>query len=104
MPNAAALSLLVCSTLVVTNALLAQAIRRKRDSSIARAVVNDPQIILADEPTGNLDPELSLEIMQLFERLHTRGATVLVATHDYNLVEQFGKKIIRLNRGKIIEG
>ena len=72
-------------------------------TSIARAMVNDPLIILADEPTGNLDPELSLEIMRLFERLNTRGATVLVATHDINLVRQLGKRVIRIDRGRIIE-
>jgi len=73
-------------------------------TSIARAMVNDPLLILADEPTGNLDPELSLEIMRLFERLNTRGTTVLVATHDVNLVEQLGKRVIRIHRGRIIEG
>jgi len=73
-------------------------------TSIARAMVNDPLLILADEPTGNLDPELSLEIMRLFERLNTRGTTVLVATQDVNLVEQLGKRVIRIHRGRIIEG
>jgi cell division transport system ATP-binding protein len=73
-------------------------------TSIARAMINDPLIILADEPTGNLDPELSLEIMYLFERLNTRGTTVLVATHDINLVRQLGKRVIRIDRGRIIEG
>lgn len=72
-------------------------------TSIARAMVNDPLLILADEPTGNLDPELSLEIMSLFERLNTRGATVLVATHDINLVRQLGKRVIRIDRGRIVE-
>lgn len=73
-------------------------------TSIARAMVNDPMIILADEPTGNLDPELSLEIMRLFERLNTWGTTVLVATHNVNLVRQLGKRVIRIERGRIIEG
>ena len=71
--------------------------------SIARAMVNDPQLILADEPTGNLDPELSLEIMRIFERLNERGTTILVATHDINLVERMGKRVIRINRGQITE-
>jgi len=72
-------------------------------ASIARAMVNNPQLILADEPTGNLDPKLSLEIMQLFERLNTNGATVLVATHDINLVRQMGKRVIGIERGRITE-
>ncbi len=72
-------------------------------TSIARAIVNDPLLILADEPTGNLDPVLSLEIMRLFERANTRGTTVLVATHDVDLVGRMGKRIIRIDRGAIIE-
>jgi cell division transport system ATP-binding protein len=72
-------------------------------TSIARAIVNDPLLILADEPTGNLDPVLSLEIMRLFERANTRGTTVLVATHDVDLVGRMGKRMIRIDRGGIIE-
>jgi cell division transport system ATP-binding protein len=72
-------------------------------TSIARAIVNDPLLILADEPTGNLDPVLSLEIMRLFERANTRGTTVLVATHDVDLVGRMGKRVIRIERGGIIE-
>lgn len=70
-------------------------------AAIARAIVNDPTIILADEPTGNLDPELSIEIMRLFERFNTRGATVLIATHNINLVSQFNKRIIKIDHGRI---
>lgn len=70
-------------------------------AAIARAIVNDPTIILADEPTGNLDPELSIEIMRLFERFNTRGATVLIATHNVNLVNQFNKRIIKIDHGRI---
>ena len=73
-------------------------------ASIARAMVNDPLIILADEPTGNLDPELSLEIMGLFERLNRQGTTVLVATHDIGLVRHLGKRVIRIDGGTIVEG
>ena len=73
-------------------------------TSIARAMVNDPLLILADEPTGNLDPELSLEIMSLFDRLNQQGTTVLVATHDINLVRHMGKRVIRIERGRIVEG
>jgi len=72
-------------------------------TSIARAMVNDPLLILADEPTGNLDPVLSLEIMRLFERANTRGTTVLVATHDVDLVRRMGKRVIRIDRGRIVE-
>ena len=72
-------------------------------TSIARAMVNDPSLILADEPTGNLDPKLSLEIMHLFEQLNTWGTTILVATHDANLVKELGKRVIRIEHGRIVE-
>lgn len=73
-------------------------------TSIARAIVNDPIILLADEPTGNLDSQLSLDIMSLFERLNLRGTTILVATHDMDLVSSMRKRVIRIEKGKIIEG
>jgi cell division transport system ATP-binding protein len=69
---------------------------------IARAVVHKPRLLLADEPTGNLDPELSLEIMRLFERFHQVGVTVLIASHDAALLEQFGHRKLHLAQGKII--
>jgi len=72
-------------------------------TAIARAMVNDPLLILADEPTGNLDAELSLEIMRLFERFNLRGTTILIATHNYNLVKQFNKRIIWIDHGRIVE-
>ncbi|HYX92328.1 MAG TPA: cell division ATP-binding protein FtsE [Myxococcaceae bacterium] len=68
---------------------------------IARALVNDPAILLADEPTGNLDPELTLEIMDLLCDVNVRGTTVVVATHEQTLVERYGKRTIRLERGTI---
>jgi cell division transport system ATP-binding protein len=71
--------------------------------SIARAIVNDPVIILADEPTGNLDPDLSLEIMNLFREINARGTTVVVATHDRELIRRVGRRAITLSHGEIVE-
>ncbi len=70
--------------------------------AIARALVNEPEILLADEPTGNLDAELTLEIMDLITGAATRGTTVIVATHDMNLVERYGKRVVRLEAGRIV--
>jgi len=70
---------------------------------IARAVVGRPGLLIADEPTGNLDPELSLEIMLLFRRLNEVGVTMLIATHDLELVEHIGGRCIILNEGRIAE-
>lgn len=69
---------------------------------IARALVNDPTILLADEPTGNLDPQLTLEIMDLLMDVNVRGATVVVATHDHSLLARYQKRAIRLERGLIV--
>lgn len=69
---------------------------------IARAVVHKPPILLADEPTGNLDPELSREVMTLFERFNQVGVTVLIASHDLQLVETFGYPILRLAEGRLV--
>ena len=69
---------------------------------IARAVVHKPMLLLADEPTGNLDPELSREIMQIFVDFNQVGVTVLVASHDLDLIDQLDKPRITLNRGKLI--
>ena len=71
--------------------------------AIARAIVNDPVIILADEPTGNLDPDLSLEIMNLFREINARGTTVLVATHDRELIRRVGRRALTLDHGTIVE-
>ncbi len=71
--------------------------------AIARALVNDPQLVLADEPTGNLDPDLSLEIMNLFREINARGTTVVVATHDRELIRRVGRKSITLDHGKVVE-
>ena len=71
--------------------------------AIARALVNDPAIILADEPTGNLDPDLSLEIMNLFREINARGTTVVVATHDRELIRRVGRRAVTLDHGHIVE-
>jgi cell division transport system ATP-binding protein len=71
--------------------------------AIARALVNDPAIILADEPTGNLDPDLSLEIMNLFREINARGTTVVVATHDRELIRRVGRRAVSLDHGHIVE-
>jgi cell division transport system ATP-binding protein len=70
--------------------------------AIARAVVNRPSIILADEPTGNLDTELAFEIMSLFREINKRGATVIICTHDRELIRHFGQKILFLYKGKLL--
>ena len=69
---------------------------------IARAVVTRPKILLADEPTGNLDPELSRDIMQLFRQFHQIGTTVIVASHDRDLIESMGMRIIELSEGSLV--
>jgi cell division transport system ATP-binding protein len=71
--------------------------------AIARALVNDPQLVLADEPTGNLDPDLSLEIMNLFREINARGTTVVVATHDRELIRRVGRRSVTLDHGQIVE-
>ena len=71
--------------------------------AIARALVNDPALVLADEPTGNLDPDLSLEIMNLLREINAGGTTVLVATHDRELIRLVGRRTITLDQGRIVE-
>lgn len=70
--------------------------------AIARALVNNPQMIIADEPTGNLDPQRSLEIMMLLERINELGTTLLVVTHERNLVDRFSKRVVAIESGRII--
>jgi cell division transport system ATP-binding protein len=71
--------------------------------AIARALVNEPALVLADEPTGNLDPDLSLDIMNLFREINAAGTTVLVATHDRELVRHVGRRAIMLDHGRVVE-
>jgi len=70
---------------------------------IARAVVNKPKILLADEPTGNLDPALSAEVMRLFEDFNRVGVTVLIASHDISLIEQLRRRVLTLSAGRLIK-
>ncbi len=70
--------------------------------AIARALVNNPSTIIADEPTGNLDPARSLEIMSLLQEINNLGTTILVVTHDHELVERFQKRVIVINEGLIV--
>ena len=72
--------------------------------AVARALINDPALVLADEPTGNLDPDLALEIMNLFRDINARGTTVLVATHDRDLIRRVGKRTVTLEQGLLVEG
>ncbi len=70
--------------------------------AIARALVHGPKLVLADEPTGNLDPDLTLEILNLFQRINALGTTVVFATHDRSLIERFPRRVIALDRGKVV--
>ena len=69
--------------------------------ALARALVNDPQLIIADEPTGNIDPELSYEIVELLKGINECGTTILMVTHEHDLVRYFGGRIININKGSI---
>ena len=71
--------------------------------AIARAVVNEPELLLADEPTGNLDPDLAVEIMRLFREINARGTTVVVATHDRDLIRRMQRRTIVLDHGTLTE-
>ena len=72
-------------------------------TAIARALLNTPELIIADEPTGNLDPQTSNEIMGVFKRLHKQGMSVFMATHDYNMIVKFPGKIFKCDSGKVFE-
>ena len=70
--------------------------------SIARAIVNGPPLLIADEPTGNLDPKNSMEIMQILEQINDKGITVIISTHDRDIVDYFRKRVITMEQGQII--
>ena len=72
-------------------------------TAIARALLNTPELIIADEPTGNLDPQTSNEIMEVFKKLHKQGIAVFMATHDYNMIVKFPGKIFKCDSGKVFE-
>ena len=70
--------------------------------SLARALVNNPSLIIADEPTGNVDPEMSYEIIELLSEINKRGTTVLVVTHEHELVKSFAKRVINIENGRVV--
>jgi cell division transport system ATP-binding protein len=70
--------------------------------ALARAIVNKPALLLADEPTGNLDPATSDEIMALIDRINQNGTTVVMATHDRGIVDRFQKRVVEMSQGKIV--
>lgn len=70
--------------------------------AIARAIVNSPSVVIADEPTGNLDPETSMDIMQIFQEINNSGTTIIMATHDKQIVDSMGKRVIAIERGEIV--
>ncbi len=70
--------------------------------AIARAIVNDPLLVIADEPTGNLDPETSWDIMQIFQEINATGTTIIMATHDKEVVDAMGKRVIAIENGRIV--
>jgi cell division transport system ATP-binding protein len=69
--------------------------------AIARALINEPVLLLADEPTGNLDPDLAFEIMQIFKRINARGTTVLIATHDKDMIQKIRGRVVILDHGRL---
>lgn len=70
--------------------------------SIARSIVNSPKVVIADEPTGNLDPETSWEIMDIFEEINKRGTTILMATHNREIVNTIRKRVIAIENGNVV--
>jgi cell division transport system ATP-binding protein len=72
--------------------------------AIARALVNRPMVLLADEPTGNLDPDLSLQIIEVFKEVNAQGTTVLVATHDRELIRRMARRVLTLSQGRLMAG
>jgi cell division transport system ATP-binding protein len=75
----------------------------KQRVAIARALMNEPEILLADEPTGNLDPDLAREILDLFLEINLRGTTVVLATHDRDTIRRLAKRVLMLDRGRLVD-
>jgi cell division transport system ATP-binding protein len=71
--------------------------------AIARALINEPVLLLADEPTGNLDPDLAIEIMDIFKRINARGTTVLIATHDKAMIQRIKGRVLQLDHGRLVD-
>lgn len=71
--------------------------------AIARALINEPVLLLADEPTGNLDPDLAVEIMDIFKRINARGTTVLIATHDKDMIQRIKGRVLQLDHGRLVD-
>jgi len=101
----------------VTNALIEVGLSHRKNSkpdelsggekqriAIARAVINEPVLLLADEPTGNLDPETSYEIVEIFRRINSKGTAVLFATHNYEIVKKYDARIIKVESGQAFRG
>jgi len=70
--------------------------------AIARAVINNPTVLIADEPTGNLDPDTAWDIMQLLDQINRRGTTILMVTHAKDIVDRMGKRVIAIDKGRIV--
>ena len=77
-------------------------IQRNYQVAIARAIVNDPLLVIADEPTGNLDPETSWDIMRIFSEINESGTTIVMATHDKEIVDNMEKRVIAIEKGSIV--
>lgn len=75
----------------------------KQRVAIARAIINDPLLVLADEPTGNLDPDTSDEILEILKKINSRGTSIILATHNYDLIKKYESKIIKLENGKAVK-
>ena len=70
--------------------------------ALARALVNNPELLIADEPTGNIDPEMSLEILELLTEINRCGTTIIMVTHEHDLVHKFNKRVITIDKGEVI--
>lgn len=75
----------------------------KQRIAIARAIINDPVVLIADEPTGNLDPETTMEILEILKKINQRGTTVILATHNYSILNNVDARIVKLDKGKALE-